>query len=1021
VRRGRFALRYSWPVVALGLLLALSLLRDARQSYAAGTTPTHAGTIPANLTVNKVTEPANSSTEFAFLLTGTNNDNRAFSLQGGRSLALGGLNPYSTYRLREVVPAGWMQKSATCINQPSPDSFTPSEGETINCTFVNVKLGTIIVRVLTTPTDDFSTTFPFTAGGLSPATFTLINGQTQEFDNLVPGKPYNLTQNVPAEWAQMSASCSDGSSPTNIDVSAGETVTCTFSNARRGRLVVRKVTSPNPDGSATAFAFTTNGTLSPATFSLKNGESRSFENLAPRAGYQVSEQPTVNWALSSSSCSNGSVVSNIRIDPGATVTCTFTNVGTQVDLQLSKDDGGVTAEPGDTIVYTLRYRNNGTKTASNVAITEQVPAHTTFVKSADNTLAWGCPDRAPAGTICRLSIGNLTSGAAGQVTFRVKVDTTLPANLTAITNHATIGYQEASVADESDTSTPLDPAVGLTLSKDDNGAEVLPGDTIAYILRYTNNATQSVSEVQITETVPDHTTFAGPTDLWNCSIGAAAGTVCLHKLGTVAGGKFGAVDFKVKVAATLPGGVTTINNIAYIGSPSIPNVDSGTEQSEVQAAPDLTLRLDDGGGTVAPGELLRYQLFYTNDGPQTATNVYLTAAIPPHTQFVGEESSAGWACTNGACRLAIGSLFSGASGERSWTLRLDRPLPTGTTAVTAIVDIQDDGASGADQKPSNNEARQTTSIVDPAKVTATKRVALVVDKNNDNVASPGDTLEYVVVIQNQRGLPVRSVIFTDTLPATLELAPGLTTSQGAIVAGSGTVDRHVEVNVGTLAADSSVTIRFQTKIRLPLPSGVTAVANQGVILSTDFPQLRTDDPTTAAAADATVIAVNAKAVVGATLADLLFIDADGDNRASVGDTLIYRLTVRNQGDGGSEPLQVRVPLAENVAPVANSVTTSAGVIRAGNVASDRTIRVDIGGLAGGANVRITFQVRILPQSGFTAVQHQAFTAPENVTGTTGIPSDDPDTAANEDVTVTVLGQAVITQQALYLPVIANGQ
>jgi len=82
--------------------------------------------------------------------------------------------------------------------------------------------------------------FSFTAGGgLSPTSFqldddgdnanTLSNART--FDNLSAGSGYSISEAVPSGWLQSSATCDDGSPVSNISVSAGETVTCTFTNS----------------------------------------------------------------------------------------------------------------------------------------------------------------------------------------------------------------------------------------------------------------------------------------------------------------------------------------------------------------------------------------------------------------------------------------------------------------------------------------------------------------------------------------------------------------------------------------------------------------------------------------------------------------------------------------------------------------------------------------------------------------------------------------------------------------------
>jgi spore coat protein A, manganese oxidase len=81
--------------------------------------------------------------------------------------------------------------------------------------------------------------FSFTAGGgLSPTTFKLDDdgdsanalSNTKAFDNLTPRSGYSISEAVPSGWVQLGATCDDGSPVSNISVSQGETVTCTFTN-----------------------------------------------------------------------------------------------------------------------------------------------------------------------------------------------------------------------------------------------------------------------------------------------------------------------------------------------------------------------------------------------------------------------------------------------------------------------------------------------------------------------------------------------------------------------------------------------------------------------------------------------------------------------------------------------------------------------------------------------------------------------------------------------------------------------
>jgi len=1004
-------LRRFWPLLIFLLFSCLA--------WAEWNSPGYAATVPPNnLIISKVTEPANSLAEFTFELSGPGSTEQ-FSLmntmQKGFHLLTG-----NSYQLREVLPAGWMQKSASCDNGNPITNIRVGATGVVHCQIVNVQLGKIIVNKVTEPANNVTTSFNFTSGGgLTPSVFVLRNGQSQSFNNVVPGNSYSVVENATNGWIQSNTICSDGSPANKIDVSAGETVTCTFVNKQRGTLVIRKTTVPSPDRTDSSFTFTTDNTLTLNDFSLKDGGSYIFESLEPRSGYRVRELASANWRLSNGSCSNGSPTTNIRVDPGATVTCTFTNEGTLVALALTKSDGGVTAEPGDTLVYKLNYRNNGTKTATGTILTEQVPNNTKFVRSGNNVVPWSCEPNASAGTLCQLTIGELAGGAQGQVEFRVKVDSVLPANVATINNIAKIGYIGITNVTQSSTATPVKAAADLSLSKDDNGAEALPGAPVLYTLHYSNQGNQDATGVTITETVPLHTTFLDSNRSWSCPSGAAAGTVCRHKVGTVGVGQVGELTFRVKVADTLPADLAVIENQAQIGRIGRPNADRGTEQTEIGSSPDLTIQISDNDSTVVPGALISYKVSYANAGTQAGTGIVITANLPAHTTYSATGSTQGWTCIASSCTFPVGALASGASNTINLALQVARPLPVESQRITTLVKISNGINNGKDAVPADNQAEESTPIVDTGTIIATKRDTLVIDQNNDGQASPGDTIEYLITLQNQRGIAVRNVVFTDTLPTMLDLIPGVTASQGQVVAGNLATDNHVHVTVGTIAADSGVTIRFRAGIRTPLPANLRAVANQGTIESSDFSRQLTDDPDTAVANDATTTAVNAKAAVEASLADFLLIDANNDTLVSVGDTLIYRLTVRNRGDGGSPQLQIRVPLAENVVVLPNSVTTTAGVIRSGSAADDRIVRLDIGEVSGGAEVRVTFQVKIIPVDGFTAVQHQAQLLAPTELEPINILSDDPDTTTATDVTLTRLNQAIVTIRRLYLPIIVD--
>jgi uncharacterized repeat protein (TIGR01451 family) len=125
-------------------------------------------------------------------------------------------------------------------------------------------------------------------------------------------------------------------------------------------------------------------------------------------------------------------------------------------------------------------------------------------------------------------------------------------------------------------------------------------------------------------------------------------------------------------------------------------------------------------------------------------------------------------------------------------------------------------------------------------------------------------------------------------------------------------------------------------------------------------------------------------------------DVPGGN-VTAGDTITYTVIIPNIGD---EPLDDVVfsdfpdPLTQLVN---GSVTTSAGNIVVGNGAGDSNIVVEVGTIAAGASVTITFQVVVFEGIAYPVTVHnQGFVNSDN--GNT--PTDDPDTDPPDDPTDT---------------------
>ena len=217
--------------------------------------------------------------------------------------------------------------------------------------------GRIRVQKVTVPAPN-ATLFDFRASYDGDG-FSLSNGQQNDSGDLEPGA-YSVLENVPLGWDNTGATCDNGDSPDTITLGVGDTVTCTFTNTQRGSIVVRK----DAVGGDGTFAFTSN-TL--GGFSLTTGggtAARTFANLLPGT-YDAAEIVPPGWDLTGAACDDGSTPSSIALDPGETVTCTFTDTARGRATVVKTVSG---AAPTGTQAFTFQLRQGASSTQAGTTI-----------------------------------------------------------------------------------------------------------------------------------------------------------------------------------------------------------------------------------------------------------------------------------------------------------------------------------------------------------------------------------------------------------------------------------------------------------------------------------------------------------------------------------------------------------------------------------------------------------------------------------------------------------------------------
>jgi len=349
---------------------------------------TFTNTKHASLTVVKVTDPASDPQDFDFDLTGSgvptdldlDTDGGDATLPAQQSFSLNA-SQLGAHAVKENVPAGWGLTNLQCTGAGGDSSTNLATqtatleidaGENVVCTFTNTKGSSLTVIKVTDPASD-PQDFDFDLTGAAvPADLDL---DTDGGDATLPSQQtfpvsagqlgaYTVAESTVAGWDLTALSCTGGGADSStslanrtatLDIDAGETVICTFTNTKHASLTVVKVTDPASDPQDFDFDLTGSGV--PADLDLDTDPAsagtpsqQAFNLNASQLGaHTVTETELPDWDLTALNCTGagadsstnlGTRTATLDIDAGETVVCTFTNTkrGEAIVIKTEGDD-----------------------------------------------------------------------------------------------------------------------------------------------------------------------------------------------------------------------------------------------------------------------------------------------------------------------------------------------------------------------------------------------------------------------------------------------------------------------------------------------------------------------------------------------------------------------------------------------------------------------------------------------------------------------------------------------------------
>ena len=477
------------------------------------------------------------------------------------------------------------------------------------------------------------------------------------------------------------------------------------------------------------------------------------------------------------------------------------------DLRITKTVAPSQTGAGQQADYTITVHNDGVVGATDVIVTDPLPAQVTYQSNTDSCT--GVAVNATGTLTCAL--GNIAAGASKS--FQVKVRVNENPGTTTITNTATVtgGPGETDPSDNSASVTHFVTGANLSLTKSDSPDPVVAGENLVYTLGVDNAGPQTADSTVVTDTLPGGVTFvsASPT------VGTAthSGGVITWDLGNVdPADPVRTLTVTVKVNPQTTGAL--VNSASVTSATADPDTGNNLAGSttDVTAVAELTLTKSDTPDPAIAGSNLSYTLTVGNSGPSTARDVVLTDPLPAGVTFVSAVGGTGaTACaevTPGVVSCAVGDLDPGQSVQRIITVKISASLPPGSLGNTATASSPTD-ADGV-------EASASTTVVTSADLWMEKT-------GSAPAGNPSGALVYRLTVHNETGSApdstptsgaggpsdAQSVVVVDTLPLTSKkltvqfLSPGCTYAKST---------HKVTCSAATVPAGSSVTFEIQVQI-----------------------------------------------------------------------------------------------------------------------------------------------------------------------------------------------------------------
>ena len=627
-------------------------------------------------------------------------------------------------------------------------------------------------------------------------------------------------------------------------------------------------------------------------------------------GYSLtnpSPSPTGHYTASFTTTGQGSCSNNF----GLAVT----------DLEVLKTVNILNPNVGDTVIFTVKATNFGPTNATNVLVTDVLPAGYELMGVTASRGTW-------INSIW--NIGNLSNGALETIQISAKV--IAPGGYLNTASVAGDQPELNILNNQSSAATMPTSIIDLSLINQISKPRPNVGDVVTFTIDLANANLSPATNIQIQNVIPN-----GYTTISNISNGGTLlGNTITWNLANVLNGTNQLLTYKAVVLPPLVG--TNYTTVAQVTAAteqdldSTPNNNQASEddQASVSALPlssDLSLINQISNILPNVGQEVAFTVTLQNDGPDPATNVIVKNIVANGFNTISNISNGGVLVGN-TITWSLANLDTSANQIFTYTAIVLSPglgILTTNIAQVAASDQWDMDSTPNNNNPSEDDQAQVTALLQGANLSLTKQI-------NNLTPNVGEIVTFTITINNSGPNTATNVAVKDSIPNGYSNVTNI--SNSGILSGS-----VINWNGLTIANGANLIFTYQAKVNAPILG--TSFTNIAQIKSSDqFDPNSVPNNNNASEDDQdSVTAVPKRANLSLNkLVNKLI--------PQVGEEVTFTITLNNTGPQTANNIEIKDVVPNGLSGISN-ISNSGTLV--GN-----TITWNIVNLANGGNLTFTY-------------------------------------------------------------------